>query len=180
MKTAGKPLGPEFSELDWLAKADELKRVAVDRLTVMPLSQRSAVTMPGAWSASDVVEHLILFEEMIPGLWSESLLSIPSPKVTLGSELLSRMLSFSVSKTGIRIPTLPELESKGGMELAAIASRWSEARSGLVVALPKNPNAPWVLHPALGPLSSAQMGRILAAHIEHHLRHWPTQNSKQS
>jgi hypothetical protein len=171
------PQSAEYGTSDWLTKATELKRVVIYRLAAMPETERAAVTSPGGWSASEVVEHLILVEETIPSLWRERLLSVSSSKLTFRSVLLSRIISFVFSKTGLRVPTVTELEPTGGLELDALESRWSEARSRLVAALPENPNGPWVLHPAFGPLSSAQMGRVLTSHLEHHLQHWPTNSS---
>ena len=157
----------------WLSKATQLKEVVITKLAAMPVTERSVTSKPGEWSAANIVEHLILFEEVVPGLWRESLLAASSPSVTTRSALLSRVVSFGVSKTGLRVPTVPELEPKGALDLDALERRWLKVRSALVVSLPEDPNVSWVLHPVLGPLSSAQMGTILAAHLVHHIRHWP-------
>jgi len=171
-KNAGSQ-GAQYGTAAWLDKATELKQVVMDRLAAMPAAECLAVPSPGAWSAAGVVEHLILLEETVPGLWRERLQAAGTPNVNGKSELLSRIVSFAITKTGLRVPTAPELEPKGGLGLVALERRWSDARAELVAALPDSPNAPWVLHPAFGPLSSAQMGRLLASHIEHHLKHWP-------
>ena len=86
------------------------------------------------------------------------------------------MVSVGVTKTGMRVPTVPELEPRGGLALGELERRWTETRAKLIAALPGDPRAAWILHPAFGPLSSDQMGRILSAHLAHHLRHWPKPN----
>lgn len=146
----------------------------LDKLDSMPSALRTAPPAPGEWSAAGVVEHLVLFEENVAGPWRQRLLDLPSPRAGFRSVLLSSIVIFVVSNTRIRVPTIADLEPKDGMGADDLRVRWDRARERLVAALPDDPGSAWILHPALGPLNSAQMGRLIASHLEHHLRHWPT------
>lgn len=159
---------------EWLEQATRLKGVVLDRLEAMPEGQRNLASGSGDWSAAGVVEHLILVEENLVGLWKQKLMGIASPKAGMKSSLLSGMATFVMGKTQMRVPTVPELEPKGDIGHAALKERWGEAREQLIASLPADTGGAWILHPAFGPLSSDQMGKLLAAHLEHHLRHWPT------
>lgn len=164
---------PTLQVAEWLDKATKLKEVVLARLDSMPEPQRAMAPAPGEWSAAAVVEHLVLLEENVAGPWRQRLLETPSPRVGLKSGLLSGIVTFVVSKTNVRVPSLSELEPKGAMGTDELKSRWNVVRERLVAALPDDPRSAWILHPALGPLSGEQMGRLIASHLEHHLRHWP-------
>ena len=175
MATTHSQKRPNAKEPDWLAKATELKQVALERLAAAPNSERDVAPTPGSWSASGIVEHLILVEECVAGLWQERLKAVPNAKAGFKSEMLSRMVGFVFSNSGIRVPTVAELEPVGGIGIEELTLRWTAARQRLTDTLPQDNQAAWVLHPALGPLSSTQMGRLITAHLNHHLRHWPKQ-----
>ena len=100
-------------------------------------------------------------------------IEMPSPKAGFKSGILINIVSFVVSKTGIRVPTVTELEPKDGMGFDELRARWDTARETLVATLPDDARVAWILHPSLGPLNSEQVGKLLAAHLEHHMRHWP-------
>ena len=138
----------------------------------MPSSARE-VAPSGSWSAAGVVEHLVLVEECVAGPWQERLKAVPNAKAGVKSEITSRMVSFVMGRTGARVPTVAELEPVGGIGIEALEIRWTAARKRLIESLPEDNHAAWILHPALGPLSSLQMGRIMSSHLKHHLRHWP-------
>ena len=164
---------PRPQSAEWLDRATKLKEAVLVRLDSMPETQRAIAPAPGEWSAYGVVEHLVLVEENIAGLWRQRLLEMPSSKVGIKSGLLSSIVSFVFSKTNFRVPTLTELEPKEVMGVDELRNRWDTARETLVAALPEDTRSAWILHPEFGPLSSDQMGRLMAAHLEHHLRHWP-------
>jgi hypothetical protein len=162
------------ADAEWLDKATELKEAVLARLESMPEAQRATAPVTSEWSASGVVEHLILVEENLVGLWRQNLLEKPSPISGRKSGIVSGIVSFVFSKTGIRVPTVPELEPKEMMSIVELRKRWEETRERMVESLPDDTHSAWILHPAFGPLSSEQMGRLLASHLEYHLRHWPT------
>jgi hypothetical protein len=167
----------ESSEPEWLIASTKLKQVTLERLATMPASERDIVSPPISWSASGIVEHLILTEECVAGIWKEKLRSNPNPRTDIKSALSSRMVAFIFSKTSLQVPTLSELEPTGGIGIDELVVRWDVARQRLRSALPDDEHAAWILHPAFGPLSSLQMGQLIRAHLEHHLRHWPTPTS---
>ena len=173
METTQSQKRPGAEEPEWLAKATQLKQATLERLAAMSKSARDIVSPPVSWSASGIVEHLILVEECVAGSWRERLMAVPNPKAGVKSGLLSRVVSFSMSKTGLRVPTVTELEPVGGLGMEELELRWVTAREWLVDTLPEDDHAAWILHPALGPLSSWQMGGMISSHLEHHLRHWP-------
>ena len=173
METTGGQKMPGAAESEWLVKATTLKQSTLERLAAMPKSGRDIVSPPASWSASAIVEHLILVEEHVAGPWREKLKAVPNPKAGVKSALLSRMVSFSMSKTELRVPTVADLEPTGGIGVDALESRWGDARKRLVDTLPEDDRAAWILHPVFGPLSSLQMGGMISSHMEHHLRHWP-------
>jgi len=66
-----------------------------------------------------------------------------------------------------RVPTLPEMQStKPGT--------WEEdlarAEALLQEAAKRGAEAPWVEHPAFGPMSGREWGWLLYRHTDHHLR----------
>ena len=158
---------------EWLEKAIKLKTVILAKIDSMPEALRTVAPSPNDWSASGMVEHLVLLEENVAGPWRQRLLESPSQKVGIKANLVSRMISIVFTKTKLRVPTVPELEPKSEMTSVELKNRWDTARAGLVAALPNDDRSAWILHPALGPLSSEQMGRMIVAHLEHHLHHWP-------
>lgn len=156
----------------WLLESAELKKRVLARLAEMPEASRGKVQSKDAWSATQVVEHLILVEEQVAGPWRKALGSSP-PVPGFKSGVLAAMVSAAFARTGVRVPTVPELVPSGGLALPELTVRWEKARKELAAAVPENPKAAWIMHPVFGPLSSDQMGKIFVAHLKHHLRHWP-------
>ena len=157
---------------DWLLESAELKDRVLARFAEMPEAFREKVTSKDAWSAAEVVEHLILVEEHVAGPWRNTLGSSESaPGLKAG--VSAAMVSTMFTRTNIRVPTVPELVPNGNLALPELTRRWDMARKECIAALPKDPKVAWIMHPVFGPLSSDQMGRILVAHLKHHLRHWP-------
>jgi hypothetical protein len=155
-------------------ESEALKEKVLERLGEMPEELRQRAPSKDAWSASEVVEHLIITEEQAAGPWRDSLRKNPSV-VPLGirSKVVTAMLAVGLGRSNMRVPTLPELVPHGGLSLADLSLRWSISRVDLAGALPENSEVAWTTHPAFGPLSSAQIGKILVAHLKHHLRNWP-------
>lgn len=163
----------QTSRLQRLIEATELKEIALKRLAQMPEAARLQPPSDGRWSAAGVVEHLIIVEESLAGSWRERLAQGQPVKLGVRATLLACMVSAVMGQTSIMVPTVPELVPKRDVPLSELGPRWEKARKALIDALPDDPDAAWILHPALGPLSSSQMGVILAAHLKYHLRHWP-------
>ena len=111
--------------VEWLEKATKLKEAVLARLESLREAERAVAPAPWEWSASMVVEHLILFEENVVGQWRQRLLEMPSPNVGIRSSLLRSIVSFVVSKTKARAPSLPGLEPKEAMAVCDIKERWN-------------------------------------------------------
>jgi hypothetical protein len=156
----------------WLLESAELKERVLARFAEMPEASRDKMPSKDAWSASGVVEHLVKVEEQVAGPWRKALGSKP-PTLGIKSGVLSAMVSTVFARTNMRVPTVPELVPTGALALPELTSRWEKARNELTAVLPENSKVAWVMHPVFGPLSSDQMGKLLAAHLQHHLRHWP-------
>lgn len=155
----------------WLLEFVELKERVLARLAEMPEALRENPPSKDAWSATEVVEHLILVEEQVTGLWRKALGSSPA---VLGfkSGVLAAMVSAAFARTGVRVPTVPELVPRGDLALPQLTVRWGKAREELAAAVPENSKVAWIAHPVFGPLSSDQVGKIFLAHLKHYLRHW--------
>jgi hypothetical protein len=157
----------------WLLESAGLKEKVLSRFAEMPEALHEKVLSEVAWSAAEVVEHLILVEEHVAGPWRKALSENPPEALGLKPKILSTMVSTVFARTNMQVPTVPELVPTGGLGLPELKSRWAEASRELAVALPESSKAGWVMHPVFGPLSSGQMGKIFVAHLKYHLRHWP-------
>jgi hypothetical protein len=156
----------------WLLELAELKQNVLTRFAEMPEALREKVPSEDAWSATEVVEHLVIVEEQVAGPWRTALGSKPSlPGFKSG--VLTAMVSGVMALTNVRVPTIPVLVPAGGHALPELTLRWAKARQDLANAVPENSKAAWIMHPVFGLLSSDQMGKLLVAHLKHHLRHWP-------
>jgi hypothetical protein len=157
----------------WLFDLGALKKSVLAHYSEMPEVLREKKPSKAAWSASEVVEHLIIVEEQVAGSWRKEIGSGSPVPLGLKSHLLTTMVSAVMAHTHVRVPTVPELVPSGGLALPELTSRWEKARKELTNALPEYSKVAWTMHPVFGPLSSDQMGKIMVSHLKHHLRHWP-------
>lgn len=63
-------------------------------------------------------------------------------------------------------PTAPELLRRTS---ASVGAGVQELKSEVESAVARGPQAQWAVHPAFGPLTHDQWGRLLHRHVDHHL-----------
>ncbi len=158
--------------ISWLSEAVSLKTQVLDRLGQMSLESRQHSSGPQAWSATQMVCHLVLVEELLVSDWRTAALNSPGLRPSWRGSLVVRMVNAGM-RSPIRIPTRSFLEPSGDSELPDLQERWSAARQRLPSTFPSNESSLWIIHPIFGPLSCAQMGSFLVAHLRYHLNHWP-------
>jgi hypothetical protein len=161
----------------WFAEAETLKARVLERLEGMPAEERRLPPRPGAWSAAQVVAHLVLVEERLVEEWRVAAREAPAVRPSRWAGLSVGMANFAMSRA-IRLPTIPALdpnerEPGGGGEPGALSERWGAVRGRLPGTFPADDSRPWIIHPIFGPLSCRQFGAFLVAHLRHHLKHWP-------
>ena len=156
----------------WFAEAEALKTQILDQLERMSPEDRRLSIGPRAWSAAQVVGHLVQVEELLVNDWRDAAKKSPRRKPGRRGTLIVNMVNFAMT-TRLRLPTRDFLEPTGSMEFSDLADRWRTARKRLPLTFPPDASALWIIHPLFGPLSCEQMGRFLVAHLRHHLKHWP-------
>ena len=140
-----------------------------DRLTSEQLTFRP---MPNAWSALDVLEHLVKVEEAIAARVRprepRSLAETARAKTALG---LMRVLT--VVRGRIKVPVQGVLPL-GGVTLGDLVGRWQEAQEALRERLegfgPQDWSRPMMRHPLIGLLTPAEGLGFLHWHMGHHRR----------
>ncbi len=86
---------------------------------------RMAKPSPSDWSLQEIVEHLVIYEELV-GKWQDE--AARSPKnPSLKGRMFVGVLRLLINSP-LRTPTLPELEPKGSDNLLALTARWNIAR----------------------------------------------------
>jgi uncharacterized damage-inducible protein DinB len=155
-----------------LARIESHRREIVaeaDRLTAEQLTFRPA---PNAWSALDVLEHLVKVEEAIaPRVRPREprgLVEAARTKAALG---LMRVL-FMIRRR-IRVPVQGILPL-GGVTLGDLVGRWEAAQTALRERLetfgPEDWSRPMMRHPAIGRLTPTETLTFIHWHMAHHQR----------
>ena len=157
----------------WFTEAEDLKAQTLSRLEAMTPEIRRRAPTPNEWSAEQIVGHLVLVEELLASDWQEAARNAPTAKPGTRGDLLLGVVNATM-RSPIRLPTAPFLEPTESGGKNALPVRSDAVRVRIRETIPANPHALWVVHPLFGALSAAQMGAFLAAHLCHHLLHWPT------
>jgi uncharacterized damage-inducible protein DinB len=155
-----------------LAKLESRRREMVaeaDRLTAEQLTFRPA---PNAWSALDVLEHLVKVEEAIASRvrprGPRGLLEAVRTKAALGV-----MRLVFAARRRIKVPTQGILPL-GGVTLSDLVSRWEAAQVALTERLeefgPQDWSRPMMRHPLIGRLTPAEGLTFIHCHMGHHRR----------
>jgi uncharacterized damage-inducible protein DinB len=141
----------------------------VDQLTTEQLTFRST---PNAWSALDVIEHLVKVEEGIASRVrpreARGLVEAAKVKAALG---IMRVV-FAVGGR-IRVPVQAVLPL-GGVTLSDLVSRWDAAQVALRERLEglddRDWSRPMMRHPLIGRLTPSECLVFIHRHMGHHRR----------
>jgi hypothetical protein len=155
-----------------LARLESRRRelmAEADRLTAEQLTFRPA---PNAWSALDVIEHLVKVEEEIAARVRPR-----SPRGLIGTlkakAALGAMCVLFGMRGRIKVPVQGILPL-GGVTLSDLARRWEAAEAALRERLEgfgdQDWSRPMMRHPLLGLLTPAEGLTFLRWHIGHHRR----------
>ena len=140
-----------------------------DRLTAEQLTFRPA---PNAWSALDVLEHLVKVEEAIAARVRPR--EPRSPLETVRTKAaIGIMRVLFVARSRIRVPVQAILPL-GGVTLSDLAGRWEAAQAALRERLetfgPEDWSRPMMRHPLIGRLTPAESLDFIHWHMGHHQR----------
>jgi uncharacterized damage-inducible protein DinB len=155
-----------------LARVESRRREMIaeaDRLTAEQLTFRPA---PNAWSALDVLEHLVKVEEAIVSRVRSReprrLVEAARAKAALG---IMRVLF--VARGRIKVPVQGVLPL-GGVTLSDLVSRWEAAQAALKERLesfgPQDWSRPMMRHPLIGLLTPSEGLTFIHSHMGHHRR----------
>ena len=155
-----------------LAKIHDRRRelmAVADALSAEQLTFRPA---PNAWSALDVIEHLVKVEEGIASRIrpreSRGLIETARAKAAL----VAMYVVFGF-RGRVKVPVQAVLPL-GGATLSDLASRWEAAQAALEERLegfgPGDWSRPMMRHPLLGQLTPAEGLGFIHRHMGHHSR----------
>ena len=140
-----------------------------DRLTADQLTFRPA---PNAWSALDVLEHLVKIEEAIAARVR------PREPRRLGEAVRAKtalviMRVLFLARGRIKVPVQGVLPL-GGVTLSDLVSRWEAAQAALRERLegfgPEDWSRPMMRHPLIGLLTPSEGLTFIRRHMDHHRR----------
>ncbi len=162
---------------DWFAEAETLKTQALTRLAALSPEEQRHPPAPDAWSAAQVVAHLVIVEELLVDEWHPTAKNAPGTKPSLLAALIAAVASAGM-RGPFRMPTIAALdpnarEPDGSGDLETLAARWGTVRERMRNTFPAQASALWIIHPMFGALTCPQFGAFLVAHLQHHLNHWP-------
>ena len=140
-----------------------------DKLSAAQLTFRPA---PNAWSALDVIEHLVKVEEAIAARIrpreARGLVETAKVKAALGI-----MRVVFMARGRIKVPVQGILPL-GGVTLSDLVSRWEAARAAMRERLEgfgdQDWSRPMMRHPLLGRLTPTECLTFLRWHMAHHRR----------
>ena len=141
----------------------------MDRLTSEQLTFRPG---PDAWSALDVLEHLVKVEEGIASRIRprepRGVVETVRVKAALGA-----MCALFAVRSRIKVPVQGVLPL-GGVTLSDLVSRWEAAQAALRERLeefrPQDWSRPMMRHPLIGRLTPAEGLTFIHWHMAHHRR----------
>ena len=155
-----------------LAKLETRRRALIAEADKLSAAQLTFRPSPNAWSALDVIEHLVKVEEAIASRVrpreARGLVEGARVKVALG---IMRVV-FTV-RGRVKVPVQAILPL-GGATLSDLVSRWEAAQVALRERLEgfgeQDWSRPMMRHPLLGRLTPAECLSFLRWHIAHHRR----------
>ena len=164
-----------LTELDTIyRKIEERRTEMINRLEALPDAEQMMPPTTLEWSALQVVEHLIMYEELVCNWRARAVGATASPSWK-GRGFVGLMTWIMRSR--LRIPTLPELQPQSESTLLALCERWRvvrvNLRTGLEAVTQERLPTVFILHPIAGPLNAMQVLQLLDAHLMYHQRHWP-------
>jgi DinB superfamily len=155
-----------------LARVETHRREIIaeaDRLTADQLTFRPA---PNAWSALEVLEHLVKVEEAIAARVRPREPRGPLETVRAKAALCLMRVLF-VARRRIRVPVQTILPL-GGVTLSDLAGRWEAAQAVLRERLEtfgaEDWSRPMMRHPLIGRLIPAESLNFIHWHMGHHQR----------
>lgn len=159
----------ELKLLGRLVRRRQELMAEADRLTAEQLTFRPA---PNAWSALDVIEHLVKVEEAIASRVRprepRRLVEAVRAKAALGI-----MTVLFALRGRVKVP-IQAILPLGGVTLHDLATRWEVAQAALRERLeqfgPGDWSRPMMRHPLIGPLTPAEGLRFIYRHMGHHRR----------
>lgn len=151
------------------ARYEEQRAVIEGRVCVCSDVQLRAAPGAAAWSALQIVEHLVLSDETI----GRTQAATPPEAYRFLPRSLKRALILAALNRNIRLPLpSPDLEPRGEASLSELLQRWDTARRGLCASLEdvKSAQETPFAHPVSGLLTAMQLLDLGLAHAAYHGR----------
>ncbi len=158
-----------------LAEIDAKKREIVTRTLALSESERGH-SSGNQWSAAQVVEHLVMFEEYLQTGHNKAIEAGNSLKPGLKGKIFGGIVG-SMVRAKIRFGTTKEFEPTLDIDLNKRLQDWNEIRETLVSALDEisalDLNETFAIHPIAGPLTAETTVRMISLHLDYHIRFFP-------
>lgn len=150
------------------------QRAILADLEAWPVAKRTERPSPDAWSATEVLDHLVVVERAAAAYLEKKLQASDLPGETMTVRLRRAMLHVALSSPfRFRVPG-KGLEPARDIGWDDVVARWAAARETLRLmmdAFPEERLAEGVFrHPLVGYLTVRHMLTFFRAHIAHHRR----------
>ena len=147
------------------------KRNLLSQLSTLTPAQLAFQPAPGAWSLTEVADHLALIETNV-ALGLEKGLPENRRHPTFVERLAQPLLGLALRlPLRFKIPT-ERVAPRPGRSLEEVSEEWAEARRRIAAQLEEMDAAdmerPALLHPVAGPMKAADALDFLANHFDHH------------
>lgn len=156
----------------------ETKKSEIVRMAILRSESASTESSIGnQWSAAQVVEHLVKFEELLLAGHKNVLASEKQLNPGLKGRVFVGLTGFMI-RAKSRFGTTPELEPTGKIDLDQRLKDWNDIRETLTLYMDKilvsNLGATYTIHPIAGPLDAESTIRLISLHCDYHIRFFPS------
>jgi hypothetical protein len=142
-------------------------------LASVPDARWTARPAPGAWSAAEIVEHLILVEQGIGRLLAERLPAAPDDPDPAPEVMEARIRAVMGNRAEIRVTSPEPYAPTGRWPTPAALREAMAATRAATLAFARTTTIPLrarrAPHPRLGPLDGVQWLVFTGAHADRHL-----------
>jgi hypothetical protein len=130
----------------------------------------------GGWSAAQVIEHLIIYEEYVMAGRQKALEAGDTLKPALKGKLFTGMIRFFVSRK-MRFGTSKEFEPRMEIDIEKRLRDWTVLRQtmseGLATITASELGSVFTIHPMAGALTAEATLALFSLHLDYHIRYFP-------
>jgi hypothetical protein len=160
----------------YLDQIETKKSEIVHRAMALSDSDRNNPVPGGGWSAAQVIEHLINYEEYVMAGRQKALDAGDSLKPGFKGKLFTGMIRFFMRRK-MRFGTSKEFEPPLQIDLEKRLRDWSVLRQtiseGLDSITASELGSVFTIHPIAGSLTAESTLALFSLHLDYHLRFFP-------